>query len=129
MTVAYLEEHSYPDGYGHRNLDKPFWIARCDDPSHGPIALNSGHHYTADAKHFAEELIARHDADEHAGAHAFVKPGVDFGGGTFFQARCTCGWVCGIAHRVPRGGSAQAKLNAELIALGEFEQHYMAVAS
>lgn len=63
---AYLTEHVYPDGYGRTHLDKPFWIAQCDHPDHGPIALNSGSHYTETAKHHAERLIADHDAQEHA---------------------------------------------------------------
>lgn len=62
---AYLEQHTYPDGYGRTHLDRPFWIARCDHPAHGPIVLNSGHHYTEKVKHHAERLIAEHDAREH----------------------------------------------------------------
>jgi hypothetical protein len=60
---AYLEPHVYPDGYGRRHLDKPFWIVHCEHPSHGHIVLNSAHHYSPAAKHFAEALIAGHDLE------------------------------------------------------------------
>lgn len=60
-TGAYLEPHTY-DSFPE---PVPFWIVRCDHPSHGPIALNSGHHYREHVKHHAEALAVQHDAEEH----------------------------------------------------------------
>lgn len=61
VAGAYLEPHEY-DSYP---APVPFWIVRCNHPSHGPIALNAGHHYREESKHHAELLIVRHDAEEH----------------------------------------------------------------
>lgn len=58
-TGAYLEPHAY-DSFPK---PLPFWIVRCDHPSHGPIALNSGHHYRENVKHHAEALAAEHNAE------------------------------------------------------------------
>lgn len=58
---AYLAPHFYKRYPGP---DQPFWIVRCDHESHGPIALNSGHHYTQETVHHAELLITRHN-EEH----------------------------------------------------------------
>lgn len=56
---AYLEPHEY-DAFP---APIPFWIVRCNHESHGPIALNSGHHYREHTKHHAELLIIRHNAE------------------------------------------------------------------
>lgn len=70
-TGAYLEEHSY-DSFPK---PVPFWIVRCDHPSHGPILLNSGHHYREEVKPYAEALVTQHDADEHQeGQEAVSEP-------------------------------------------------------
>jgi hypothetical protein len=66
VTGAVLEEHVYPDGYGRRHLNRPFWTVRCDDHAGGAWVLNSGHHYSEADLPFAHDLIARHDAAEHA---------------------------------------------------------------
>lgn len=62
VTGAYLEPHTY-DSFPE---PVPFWIVRCNHESHGPIALNAGHHYREHTKHHAELLIVRHNAEEHA---------------------------------------------------------------
>lgn len=62
VAGAYLEEHAY-DSFPS---PVPFWIVRCNHESHGPIALNSGHHYRAETKHHAELLVIRHNRDEHS---------------------------------------------------------------
>lgn len=62
---AYLAEHAY-DSFPK---PVPFWIVRCDHPDHGPIALNSGHHYRERDRHHAEALAAKHNAEEHAPKH------------------------------------------------------------
>lgn len=62
---AYLVEGSYPDGYGRRHLDKPFWTVHCDSHAGGGRILNSGHHYTEDVLEHAHALVATHDAAEH----------------------------------------------------------------
>lgn len=69
-TGAYLEPHAY-DSYPE---PVPFWIVRCDHPSHGPIALNAGHHYREHVKRFAESLAAEHNASEHGDHTSPVHP-------------------------------------------------------
>jgi len=59
-------------------------------------------------------------------AHEYATQEITFGTSATFQAKCTCGWVCGIVHRVNAGASAYQKSSAEAIARGEFEQHFMA---
>lgn len=64
--IAHLVEHSYRDGYGRRELDRPFHTVRCDRCG---IVLNSGHHYRPEAdgtpSRFALELAAEHNRDAH----------------------------------------------------------------
>jgi len=63
---AYLERHVYPDGYGRRHLDKPWWLARCDAHPDGAMILNSGHHFDEGTLDDARAWIALHNAEEHA---------------------------------------------------------------
>jgi hypothetical protein len=56
---ATLEEHSYG---GHQPTT--FYIVTCQECH---VALNSGHHYTEDVKHFAQELADEHNRLNHDG--------------------------------------------------------------
>ena len=57
---AKLEQHSY-EGWGY-NRHNTYCIVVCDECS---IALNSGHHYSLENKHFAVELAEKHNAEVH----------------------------------------------------------------
>lgn len=66
---AYLEAHTYGDKSQHwDDRTRHFVIVRCDDRAHGPIALNSGHHYTDDVRTHAVRLMAEHNRTEHGKA-------------------------------------------------------------
>jgi hypothetical protein len=58
--TATPREHSHRDGYGRRNLDRPFWIVQCDECH---VICNSGHHY--DELRFAEAEADRHNSARH----------------------------------------------------------------
>lgn len=64
--TAHLVEHTYHDGYGRREFDRPFHTVHCDRCG---IVLNSGHHYRPEAdgtpSRFALELAAEHNRDAH----------------------------------------------------------------
>lgn len=61
--------------------------------------------------------------------HEYVTVGVPFGSSIMFQAKCSCGWLCGITHRAPRDAQGYALNSPAAVARGDFEQHYIAVVS
>ena len=48
----------------------PFYLVQCDDAAHGPIVLNSGHHYRNQGD--AQQEADRHNAAEHGEKMATV---------------------------------------------------------
>lgn len=60
--TARLVDSYYRDGYGRAHLDQRFCTVQCDACG---IVLNSGHHYTDDARHFAEALADEHNELRH----------------------------------------------------------------
>lgn len=69
LRPAFTIEGTYEDGYGRKELDKPYWTAECHHTDHGPVVLNSGHHWTD--KNQAEAEVLYHLTTEHEGSVRF----------------------------------------------------------
>jgi hypothetical protein len=55
-------QHTYRDGYGRPEHDRPFHIVEC---ARCAVVLNSGHHYSAEHLHHALALAEEHNRLEH----------------------------------------------------------------